>query len=48
MLYALDAATGSVLATISVGTTSHFATPTLTQSSIIVGTLKGIVAVSIR
>ncbi len=48
MLYALDAATGSVLATISVGTTSRFATPTLTQSSIIVGTLKGIVAVSIR
>ncbi len=48
MLYALDAAAGSVLATISVGTTSRFATPTLTQSSIIVGTLQGIVAVSIR
>jgi outer membrane protein assembly factor BamB len=48
MLYALDAATGSVLATTSVGTTSRFATPTLTQSSIIVGTLKGIVVVSIR
>jgi outer membrane protein assembly factor BamB len=48
MLYALDAAAGSVLATISVGTTSRFATPTLAQSSIFVGTLKGIVAVSIR
>jgi len=47
MLYALNAASGSVLATISVGTTSRFAT-TLTQSSIIVGTLQGIVAVSIR
>ncbi len=48
MLYALDAATGSVLTTISVGATSRFATPTLSQSSIFVGTLKGIVAVSIH
>src|SRR5713226_6549282 len=48
MLYALDSATGSVLATISVGTTSRFATPTLSQSRIFVGTLKGIVVVSIR
>ena len=48
MLYALDAETGSVRATLSVGTTSRFATPTLTQSSIFIGTLKGVVAVSIR
>ncbi len=47
MLYALDAATGSVRATISVGPTSRFATPTLYQSSIFVGTLTGIVAVGI-
>lgn len=46
-LYALDAATGSVRATISVGSTSRFATPTLFQSSIFVGTLTGIVAVGI-
>jgi outer membrane protein assembly factor BamB len=48
VFYALDAATGSVRATLSVGTTSRFATPTLTQSSIFIGTLKGVVAVSIR
>lgn len=46
-LYALDAATGSVRATISVGSTSRFATPTLFQSSIFAGTLTGIVAVGI-
>jgi outer membrane protein assembly factor BamB len=48
MLYALDAATGSVHATISVGTTSRFATPTLYQDTIFVGTMTGIVAVQIR
>ena len=48
MLYALDAATGSVRTTLSVGTTSRFSTPTLTQSSIFIGTLNGVVAVSIR
>ncbi len=47
-LYALDAATGSVRATVSVGTTSRFATPTLFQNTIFVGTLMGIVAVQIR
>jgi len=47
-LYALDVATGSVHAAISVGTTSRFATPTLFQNTIFVGTMKGIVAVQIR
>jgi outer membrane protein assembly factor BamB len=47
MLYALDAATGSVRATVSVGTTSRFATPTLFQNTIFVGTMTGTVAVRI-
>jgi outer membrane protein assembly factor BamB len=46
-LYALDAANGSVRATISVGATSRFATPTISQNSIFVGTMTGIVAVKI-
>lgn len=46
VLYALDAATGEVRATLSVGTTSRFATPTLSQGSIFIGTLTGVVAVS--
>ncbi len=46
-LYALNAATGALRATLSVGATSRFATPTLYQSSIFVGTLTGIVAVGI-
>ena len=48
MLYALDAATGSVRATVSVGTTSRFATPTLFQNTIFVGTMMGIAAVQIH
>jgi len=47
VLYALDAATGSVRATIPVGTTTRFATPTLYQHSIFVGTETGIAAVGI-
>jgi outer membrane protein assembly factor BamB len=47
-LYALDTAKGSVRATISVGTTSRFATPTLFQNTIFVGTMTGIVAVQVR
>jgi outer membrane protein assembly factor BamB len=47
VLYALDAASGHVLASHAVGTASHFATPTLFQSSLFVGTLTGIVAVSL-
>ena len=46
-LYALDAATGSVRAMLSVGTTSRFATPTLSQGIIFIGTLTGVVAVGI-
>jgi outer membrane protein assembly factor BamB len=45
VLYALNAATGEVRATRSVGATSRFATPTLSQGSIFIGTLTGIVAV---
>jgi len=45
VLYALNAATGEVRATLSVDATSRFATPTLSQGSIFIGTLTGIVAV---
>jgi outer membrane protein assembly factor BamB len=44
-LYALSIITGVVRATLSVGTTSRFATPTLSQGRIFIGTLTGIVAV---
>ncbi len=47
MLYALNAATGEVRATLSIDATSRFATPTLSQGSIFIGTLKGVVAVGI-
>ncbi|HEX6484664.1 MAG TPA: PQQ-binding-like beta-propeller repeat protein [Ktedonobacteraceae bacterium] len=46
-LYALHAGTGAVRATISVGATPRFATPTLFQNSIFVGTETGVVAVGI-
>lgn len=45
VLYALNAATGEVRTSLSVGTTSRFATPTLSQRTIFIGTLTGIVAV---
>ena len=44
-LYALDAASGSVRATVAVGSTSRFATPTISQNNIFIGTMTGIVAV---
>jgi outer membrane protein assembly factor BamB len=47
VLYALNAVTGQVRATFSVGATSRFATPTLSQRSIFIGTLTGVVAVGI-
>jgi outer membrane protein assembly factor BamB len=47
VLYALNAATGQVRTTFSVGATSRFATPTLSQRSIFIGTLTGVVAVGI-
>jgi outer membrane protein assembly factor BamB len=48
MLYALNAATGQVRATLSVGATSRFVTPTLSQNSIFIGTMTGVVAVKIN
>ncbi len=48
VLYALDAATGQVRATLKIGAASRFATPTLSQTTLFIGTLTGIVAVSIR
>ena len=45
VLYALNAATKKVHATLSVGATARFATPMLSQGSIFIGTLTGIVAV---
>ena len=45
-LYALDIATGGVRATLAVGATSRFATPTLSQGSVFIGTLTGVVAVA--
>src|SRR2546422_2672041 len=45
VLYALNAATGEVRATLSVGATARFATPMLSKGSIFIGTLTGIVAV---
>ncbi len=47
-LYALNADTGSVRASVPVGTSSRFATPTLLQNTIYVGTMTGIVAVQIN
>ncbi len=46
VLYALDTKTGAVIATVPVGETNRFATPALYGSYILVGTLKGIVAVT--
>jgi outer membrane protein assembly factor BamB len=47
VLYALDAASGNVRATLSVGATSRFATPALSGNQVFVGTLTGVVAVTI-
>lgn len=44
-LYALDIKNGTVRAKVSVGTASHFATPTLSGGYIFVGTLAGVTAV---
>jgi outer membrane protein assembly factor BamB len=48
VLYALDASTGRVRASLSIGATSRFATPTLAQGRVFVGTLQGVVAAAIR
>jgi outer membrane protein assembly factor BamB len=46
-LYALNSQTGTVITTISVGSTSRFATPTLFGDHVFVGTMTGVVAVTI-
>lgn len=46
-LYAFDATSGKVIATLPVGTVSRFATPTLYARQIFVGTFTGIVSVNI-
>jgi hypothetical protein len=48
VLYALNAATGQMRAKLAVGVTSRFATPTLMGSTVLVGTMAGIVAAGIR
>ena len=48
VLYALDSSTGTVRANVSVGSASRFATPTLADNMVFVGTLSGIVAVNIK
>ncbi len=47
-LYALNADTGQVRATVALGSTSRFATPTLYQDRIFVGTMNSIIAVTVR
>ncbi len=46
-LYAFNSENGTVRATISIGNTSRFATPTLSGNHIFVGTMTGIVAATI-
>lgn len=46
-LYALNSQTGTVATTIAVGSTSRFATPTLFGNHVFVGTMAGVVAVTI-
>jgi outer membrane protein assembly factor BamB len=47
-LYALNIQNGSTVASLDIGSTSRFATPTLSGSMLFVGTLSGIVAVRIN
>jgi len=47
ILYALDVATGNTRAMLSIGATSRFATPTLSGNLVFVGTLSGVVAVTL-
>lgn len=46
-LYALNSQTGAVITTVSVGSTSRFATPTLSGNQVYVGTMTGVVAVTV-
>jgi polyvinyl alcohol dehydrogenase (cytochrome) len=45
-LYALDAATGKTLASLSLGGLPHFVSPTLWNGQVIVGTMSGVVAIA--
>ena len=47
-LYALEMETGKVRATVQVGSTSRFATPTLYQNFVFLGTLSGVSAVTVQ
>jgi outer membrane protein assembly factor BamB len=47
VLYALNAATGQVRTSIAVGQASRFATPTLAGGALFIGTLSGVVALTI-
>ncbi|MDQ6660541.1 MAG: PQQ-binding-like beta-propeller repeat protein [Chloroflexota bacterium] len=47
VLYALNSTNGSVRTSVQVGQTSHFATPTLAGNSIFIGTMTGVVAITI-
>jgi outer membrane protein assembly factor BamB len=46
-LYALNSADGSVRTSLSIGTTSRFATPTLWNGLVFVGTMQGVVALKV-
>ena len=46
-LYALNSQTGAIITTVSVGSTSRFATPTLSGNHVYVGTMTGVVAVTV-
>jgi outer membrane protein assembly factor BamB len=47
VLYALDSDQGTVRTSIPIGVTSRFATPTLSNGLVLVGTMKGVVAVKV-
>ena len=48
VLYALDQATGATRGSLRIGTTPHFASPTLAAGHAYVGTRDGVVAVRPR
>ena len=45
-LYAIDPATGSVIAYLSTGPLPHFATPTLWGGLVLIGTMSGVIAIT--
>ena len=45
VLFALDPNTGATLGSISVGRLPHFASPTLSQGQVFIGTMAGVTAV---